>query len=80
MSGAFLVVNLLIAIIIMIALILVPRLNPALSLVIASIYMGCNMWTGFRKFYRDDRYRIRQYDGGNWSSDRLWCNFGTAHE
>ena len=38
MSGAFLVFNLIISIAIMIALILVPKFNPALSLVIASIY------------------------------------------
>ena len=47
MSGVFLVVNLMIAIAIMIVLILVPKFNPALSLVIASIYMGVTCGLGF---------------------------------
>ena len=47
MSGAFLVFNLIISIAIMIALILVPKFNPALSLVIASIYMGVTCGLGF---------------------------------
>lgn len=47
MSGVFLVVNLMIAIAIMIVLILVPKFNPALSLVLASIYMGVTCGLGF---------------------------------
>ncbi len=44
---SFLVFNLIISIAIMIALILVPKFNPALSLVIASIYMGVTCGLGF---------------------------------
>lgn len=47
MSGTFLVINLIIAIGIMIGLILIPKLNPAVSLVIASIYMGVSCGMGF---------------------------------
>lgn len=47
MSGTFLVINLLIAIALMIALILIPKLNPAISLVLASIYMGVACGLGF---------------------------------
>lgn len=47
MSGVFLVVNLIIAIAIMIALILIPKMNPAISLVVASIYMGVTCGLGF---------------------------------
>ena len=56
MSGAFLVFNLIISIAIMIALILVPKFNPALSLVIASIYMGvtCGLGFGCCRFYYGD--------------------------
>ena len=47
MSGTLLVVNLIVAIALMIALILIPKLNPAISLVIASIYMGVSCGLGF---------------------------------
>lgn len=47
MSGTFLVVNLLIAIALMIALILIPKFNPAISLVLASMYMGASCGLGF---------------------------------
>lgn len=47
MSGTLLVVNLIIAIAIMIGLILIPKLNPAICLVIASIYMGVSCGLGF---------------------------------
>lgn len=47
MSSSLLVVNLIIAIAIMIGLILVPKLNPAICLVIASIYMGAACGLGF---------------------------------
>lgn len=47
MSGTVLVVNLFIAIALMIALILIPKLNPAISLVIASVYMGVSCGLGF---------------------------------
>lgn len=47
MSGTFLVINLLIAIILMIALILIPKFNPAISLVLASMYMGASCGLGF---------------------------------
>lgn len=47
MSGTFLVINLLVAIAIMIGLILIPKINPAVSLVLASIYMGVACGLGF---------------------------------
>lgn len=47
MSGTFLVINLVIAIVIMIGLILIPKLNPAICLVIASLYMGVSCGLGF---------------------------------
>ena len=47
MSGTFLVINLVIAIAIMIGLILIPKLNPAICLVIASLYMGVSCGLGF---------------------------------
>lgn len=47
MSGTLLVIHLVAAIAIMIALILFPKLNPALALVIASIYMGVACGFGF---------------------------------
>lgn len=47
MSGVLLVMNLVIAIAIMIALILIPKLNPAICLVIASLYMGIACGLGF---------------------------------
>ena len=47
MSGTLLVMNLVIAIAIMIGLILIPKLNPAICLVIASIYMGVSCGLGF---------------------------------
>ena len=47
MSGVLLVMNLVIAIAIMIALILIPKLNPAICLVIASLYMGVACGLGF---------------------------------
>ena len=47
MSGTLLVVNLVIAIAIMIALILIPKLNPAICLIIASLYMGVSCGMGF---------------------------------
>lgn len=47
MSGTFLVVNLVISIAIMIGLILIPKLNPAICLVIASLYMGVSCGLGF---------------------------------
>lgn len=47
MSGTFLVIHLLVAIIVMIGLILIPKINPAISLVLASIYMGAACGLGF---------------------------------
>lgn len=47
MSGTVLVINLLIAIALMIALILIPKFNPAISLVLASMYMGVSCGLGF---------------------------------
>lgn len=47
MSGTFLVINLLVAIAIMIGFILVPKINPAISLVLASIYMSVACGLGF---------------------------------
>ena len=52
MSSTMLVVNLAISIVIIIGLILIPKLNPMVSLIIASAYMGiscgwgsCPLWT-----------------------------------
>lgn len=47
MSGTFLVINLLVAIAIMIGLILILKINSAVSLVLASIYMGVACGLGF---------------------------------
>lgn len=47
MSSVLLVLNLIVAIAIMIFLILIPKFNPAVSLVIASIYMGVSCGLGF---------------------------------
>lgn len=47
MSNTMLVINLIIAIAVMIFLILIPKINPAISLVIASIYMGVSCGLGF---------------------------------
>ena len=80
MSGTLLVVNLIVAIALMIALILIPKLNPAISLVIASIYMGVSCGLGFVTSIDTIALWFWQYDGQHRTAYRLWSDSGTAHE